>query len=460
MSTGEIQTISELLLREMDARNWSQREMAKACALSNTTISKIVRGQSLPDPNTCFMLAQGLDLPAQYILSLAGHKIADAQLAAPSLEAFLHALYTHLPDRAIQEMLGAIRTIERAYTTPSSTDMEEAQRKLVNAEFIRRWLDPIKRKTLTVVQGGHFLFYQTADLDLDGKEIAHSELLPIQGDLSSLSMFPVYNFANSFCVQLYPLAEFDTQRCQSHRQHAILFTPIHAGDRGSGVKIVYPDGLQELVRDQVMEKVWQKIYADASPGNALLLAGPSVQQAKRLAQVRKLWQEGYADELWLNPDARTWAAHFASIEGDTNYYLLTGALDEIDTDHRQGQSTERIEMVDTTLYGRFETSVIHLQGFCIKLHPDVEYITATRRIIPAHRTLIWNDRETKHILTINEYLGTWLSIQVNKDDLGKTQIHIVEDMPLRAEAARRRMEKQIQELENLHIAFTDSHSPY
>ena len=62
MASEERQSISGLLLREMQARNWSQREMAKTCALSNTTISKIVREQSMPDPNTCFKLAQGLEI--------------------------------------------------------------------------------------------------------------------------------------------------------------------------------------------------------------------------------------------------------------------------------------------------------------------------------------------------------------------------------------------------------------
>ena len=144
--------LAELLLREMDTRNWSQREMAKACHLSNTTISKIVREQSVPDPNTCFKLAQGLGLPAPYVLRLAGHEIAEVQAESPSLEALLHAQFDHLPERAIQEMLGAIRAIGNAYITPTPEDLQLAQEKLENLELIRRWLDPVKRQALTVVQ--------------------------------------------------------------------------------------------------------------------------------------------------------------------------------------------------------------------------------------------------------------------------------------------------------------------
>ncbi len=460
MSTNETHSISTLLLREMQTRNWSQREMAKACLLSNTTISKIVREQSLPDPNTCFKLATGLALPVHYILNLAGHDIAGAQLVAPSLEAFLHAEYAHLPDRAVQEMLGAIRAIEHAYTTPSTDDLEIARQKLEQAEFMRRWLDPIKRRVLTVVQGGHFVFYQTARLDDDGREREHSELLPIQEGTSSLATFPVYNFANSFCVQLYPLAEFDAQRCRSHQQHAALFTPIYAGDRGTGVRVIFPDGRQSWVRDRAMERVWQRIYNDLSPGQNWTALNPSAEQQARLAQVREQWTRGLVDELWLNPDARTFAAFFAPLENDTSYYLLTGPLNQLPRADKRAQQAERIEIIDTTLYGRFETSVVHLQGFCIRLYPQAEYITATRRIVPAHRTLIWSERQASHVLVFNAYLGAWLHLQIETSASGEIDIQIIADNLVRAEIGRRKLGGQIQTLQEQHISFSDSHLPY
>jgi len=467
VTSEERPSISDLLLREMKARNWSQREMAKACALSNTTISKVVREQSMPDPNTCSKLAQGLDLPVQYVLELAGHEIAAAQLAPPSLEALLHAQFTHLPDRAIQEMLGAIRAIESAHTTPSSRDLELAQQNLAELAFIRRWLDPIKRKVLTVVQGGRFMFYQTANLDANGQEFNHGELLPIPEDPAghvprTLSMFPVHTFArgafrHSFSVQLYPFGEFDAHRCQSHQQHATLFTPIYAGDRGSGVLVIYPDGKQVAVRDRVMERLWERIYtARGAPSPLELPSDRARQQAVRLAHVRARWHEGDADELWLNPDARTYAAFFAQGEGDTTYWLLTGPLAEAARPDWRAQSAARIEAVDTTLYGRFETSVVHLQGFCIRLTPRIEHVIPTRHIVPAHRTLIWSEKEAQHVIVLHEYLGTWLHIRVGKGQENKTAIAVIEDIPLRAKAGRRRIEQQIQGLVTRQIPFIDS----
>ena len=462
MSTPAAQdqeAIAGLLLREMETRNWSQREMAKACQISNTTISKIVRGQSMPDPNSCFKLAQGLALPAPYVLRLAGHEIADVQTESPSLEALLHAQFDRLPERAIQEMIGAIRAIESAYTTPSSEDQQLAQEKLDNLELIRRWLDPIKRQTLTVVRGGNFLFYQTADLDERGHESNRSELLLIKEDVSRLSTFPMLKFANSFCVQLYPLCEFEAHRCRSHPLHAVLFTPIHSGDRGTGVLVVYPDGRQIAVRDQITEQIWLKIYADLAPERGTLPLIPSTRQKRRLAEVQQRWQEGNPDELWVNPDARTYAALFSSTAGDTAYHLLTGPLSEMSTPDWKANSAKRIEIIDAALYGRFETSIVHLQGFCLKLYPEAEHITATRHIVPAHRVLVWDQDHAVHACVMHAYLETWLHLRVDQDPEQRIEVTVLEDTSQRADVTRQQFEEQRLQLRERGISFIDSHSP-
>lgn len=451
--------IGDLLLREMETRNWSQREAAKACQLSNTTISKIVRGQSIPDPNTCFKLAQGLGLPAPYVLRLAGHEVAEVQTTSPSLEALLHAQFDRLPERAIQEMLGAIRAIENAYTTPSSEDQRLAQQKLEGLELVRRWLDPIKRQALTVVQGGNFLFYQTADLDERGREMNRSELLPIEEDVSRLSTFPTLKFANSFCVQLYPLCEFDAHRCRSHPLHAVLFQPIYAGDRGTGVRVIYPDGRQVSIRDQVTEQIWQRVYADLAPSRGTLSLIPSTQQKQQLARARERWQAGNPKELWVNPDARAYVALLASNEGDNTYHLLTGPLSEVNDEDWRAQSAERIELVDAALYGRFGTSIVHLQGFCLKLYPAVEHITATRHIVPAHRVLSWNEDATVHVCVLQAYLETWLHLRVGRDNDGRVTVDVLEDASPRADAGRRWLEERKRGLKEQGILFNDSHSP-
>jgi hypothetical protein len=310
-----------------------------------------------------------------------------------------------------------------------------------------------------VVQGGNFLFYQTADLDQEGKEHNRSELLPIQEDISRLSTFPALKFANSFCVQLYPLCEFEAHRCRSHPMHAVMFTPIYAGDRGTGVLVVYPDGRQVVVQDQVTAQIWQKIYADLTPDRGTLPLIPSTQQNRQLARARARWLEGNPDELWINPDARTYAALFASRDEDSTYHLLTGPVSEMGGPDWRAASAERIEIVDAALHGRFETSIVHLQGFCLRLYPALEHITATRHIVPAHRVLIWEQEDGSHVCVMQNYLEAWLHLEVTHDDLGRVSIVVLEDMPLRADAGRQRIEELEQAMAAQGILVFDSYAP-
>jgi hypothetical protein len=113
-------------------------------------------------------------------------------------------------------------------------------------------------------------------------------------------------------------------------------------------------------------------------------------------------------------------------------------------------------MIDAALYGRFETSIVHLQGFCLKLYPQLEHITATRHILPAHRTLLWVQEESKHAIVVHEYLETWLHLQVSGEDEDSVSIGVLEDAPLRTEQGRRRIEQQLKELEGERIPFVDS----
>jgi hypothetical protein len=260
-------------------------------------------------------------------------------------------------------------------------------------------------------------------------------------------------------VQLYPLCEFEAHRCRSHPLHAILFTPIYAGDRGTGALVAYPDGKQVLVRDQVTEQIWQKIYADLTPDRGTLPLIPSAHQERQLEEVRRRWREGNPDELWVNPDARTYAAYFTSTDQDTTYHLLTGPLSEMTEANWREASAERIAIVDAALYGRFETSIVHLQGFCLQLHPHVEHITAARHIIPAHHVLLWEHEGTEHVCVMQDYIETWHHLEVKQNKAGQVSISVLKDTPLSADAGRRRLEEQKYDLQSRGIPFTDSHGP-
>jgi hypothetical protein len=239
----------------------------------------------------------------------------------------------------------------------------------------------------------------------------------------------------------------------------VLFQPIYAGDRGTGVRVIYPDGRQVSIRDQVTERIWQRVYADLAPNRGTLSLIPSTQQQQQLARARERWQAGQPRELWINPDARTYAALLASNKGDNTYHLLTGPLSEVNEADWHTRSAERIELVDAALYGRFGTSIVHLQGFCLKVYPEVEHITATRHIVPAHRVLSWREDGAAHICVLQAYLETWLHLRVDQDEEGRVAIEVLEDASARADAGRRWLEERKRALTARALAYTDSHSP-
>jgi hypothetical protein len=223
--------------------------------------------------------------------------------------------------------------------------------------------------------------------------------------------------------------------------------------------VVYPDGRQVAVQDRVTAQIWSKIYADLTPDRGTLPLIPSTQQKRQLAQARRRWLEENPDELWINPDARTYAATFVSPEEDSTYHLLTGPVSEMGERDWRAASAQRIEIVDAALHGRFETSIVHLQGFCLRLYPALEHITATRHIVPAHRVLIWEQESSSHACVMQNYLEAWLHLEVTQDNLGRVSIAVLEDTPLRADAGRQRIEALEQTLAAEDILVSDSYSP-
>jgi len=59
------------LLNQLNARNWSQAELARASNLTTAAISKYISGR-VPDKNALKKIARGLDLPVSIVLEAAG----------------------------------------------------------------------------------------------------------------------------------------------------------------------------------------------------------------------------------------------------------------------------------------------------------------------------------------------------------------------------------------------------
>lgn len=61
------------LNRELQIRDWSQRELARRAGLSQTTVSQVLAYQRNPTPDFCIDVARALRLPPESMLRRAGH---------------------------------------------------------------------------------------------------------------------------------------------------------------------------------------------------------------------------------------------------------------------------------------------------------------------------------------------------------------------------------------------------
>ncbi len=74
MLVGDSQdTITGILTRALEERNWSYRELAERAGLSTATVGTHVLGQKVPGPASLRKYARALGLPANRLLIIAGH---------------------------------------------------------------------------------------------------------------------------------------------------------------------------------------------------------------------------------------------------------------------------------------------------------------------------------------------------------------------------------------------------
>lgn len=61
------------LQRQLKRREWSQSDFARAGRFSTSTVSDWVRGNRVPDPPSCDLIADALGMDVQDVLRHAGH---------------------------------------------------------------------------------------------------------------------------------------------------------------------------------------------------------------------------------------------------------------------------------------------------------------------------------------------------------------------------------------------------
>ena len=69
---GQKMPFADWLQAEIDKRDWSQSDCARACDLNRAVINKLLNGKCKPQPPTLMALARGLKLPPETIYRAAG----------------------------------------------------------------------------------------------------------------------------------------------------------------------------------------------------------------------------------------------------------------------------------------------------------------------------------------------------------------------------------------------------
>ena len=71
-SVGQNTYFSELLQSEMDKRDWSQSDCARAAELNRAVINKLLNGKCKPQPSTLVAIARAFKIPVETAYRAAG----------------------------------------------------------------------------------------------------------------------------------------------------------------------------------------------------------------------------------------------------------------------------------------------------------------------------------------------------------------------------------------------------
>lgn len=71
-SVGQNDYFSQWLQAEMDKRDWSQSDCARAADLNRAVINKLLNGKCKPQPSTLFAIARAFKIPVEVAYRAAG----------------------------------------------------------------------------------------------------------------------------------------------------------------------------------------------------------------------------------------------------------------------------------------------------------------------------------------------------------------------------------------------------
>lgn len=100
-------TFNDWLIKEINAKGWSQSELARKAGITRAAISLILSQSRKPGSDVCSGIAEALDYPPEFVFRMAGI-LPPARLDDPTEEELLY-LYDRLPNDRKQEIRDLIR---------------------------------------------------------------------------------------------------------------------------------------------------------------------------------------------------------------------------------------------------------------------------------------------------------------------------------------------------------------
>ena len=97
---------SEFILLELNKREWSQSDLARAANISRTTVSDLITERRKPGKRTCAAIARGFGLPKETIYSAAG--LLDEVTARRKVQEIIDYRLSLLEDKQLDEVLSFV----------------------------------------------------------------------------------------------------------------------------------------------------------------------------------------------------------------------------------------------------------------------------------------------------------------------------------------------------------------
>ena len=141
MSKSKYSPLGQELYKHLKRLRWTQRELARQAGISHGNVSKIIRGEHRPSPDTLNIIGQVINVDPVHLMRLAGIPLPSNK-RPPKVEHVAERL-TKLPDSvqsaaidAINAQLDAMATFYDQASTKKEADTLHVSQERLDSEII------------------------------------------------------------------------------------------------------------------------------------------------------------------------------------------------------------------------------------------------------------------------------------------------------------------------------------